>query len=160
MERSAIVATAAATVAAFAYVAIELRALRKLLESQRAATAHAGDTLDMSHEAETMTASGIGRMKVVGSVLSGLPRAEHNKLVAALSSRASPVTRWGPVLAGDADAVRSRLRSLQTCAAALLSPPLGVRSSPAAVCHAVLPCVLAHPRPDARAPVRAVAISC
>lgn len=45
--------------------------------------------------AVNMTAAGIGRMRTVGSILSAMPRVEHNKLVAALSRRYLVTDRSG-----------------------------------------------------------------
>lgn len=72
-----------------------------------------------------MTATGVGRMRSVGSILAALPRAEHNKLVAALSRRAAPVSQWGPVLADYPDVVDARLSSLQTGDLVLTSTRVG-----------------------------------
>lgn len=72
-----------------------------------------------------MNAAGMARMRAVGSVLKNLPRSEHNKLVAALSRRASPVTQWGPVLAQYPEVVRARLQSLQTGDLVLTSTKVG-----------------------------------
>lgn len=73
----------------------------------------------------SFTAAGIGRMRAVGSVLTALPRVEHNKLVAALSRRAAPVSQWGPVLAGLPGVVEARLSSLQTGDLVLTSTRVG-----------------------------------
>ena len=113
---------AAATITTAVYIAMEMRALRKLLESQKPTIIRS--VSGVIHD-EGMSAAGIGRMKMVGSVLSGLPRTDHNKLVAALSARAAPVSRWGPVLAGNPAAVRTRLCSLQTGDLVLTSTRVG-----------------------------------
>ena len=59
-----------------------------------------------------MSAQAATRMRAAGSVLSGLPRDEHNTLVGALAKRAAPVSQWGAVLADDN--VEKRVASLRT----------------------------------------------
>ncbi len=72
-----------------------------------------------------MTKAGIGRMRAIGSVLARLPRTEHNRLVAAASRRAAPLTQWGPVLAAYPEVVAARLQSLQTGDLVLTSTRVG-----------------------------------
>ena len=88
-------------------------------KQQALATQHAGN-----HSC-TFIAAGIGRMRAVGSVLASLPRLEHNKLVAALSRRAGPVSQWGPVLSDLPGVVEARLSSLQTGDLVLTSTRVG-----------------------------------
>ena len=73
----------------------------------------------------TMNAQGVARMRAVGSVLRELPRQEHNRLVAALSRRAAPVTQWGPVLSHYPEVVKARVASLQTGDLVLTSTRVG-----------------------------------
>ena len=107
------VATAISTTVAALLVLREIRALRRdidhLKEEKEASPAVQNPTPEKhvslrgsmgpgaSGDKGGFKAAGVGRMKAVGTVLSGLPRAEHNKLVAALSKRAAPVSQWGPV---------------------------------------------------------------
>lgn len=72
-----------------------------------------------------MNAVGMARMQAVGGVLAKLSRHEHNALVAALSPRAAPVEKWGPVLAKYPDVVRARLAACQTGDLILTSTRVG-----------------------------------
>ena len=99
-------------------------------------------------DSHNMTATGIGRMHAVGSILSSLPRAEHNKLVAALSRRAAPVSQWGPDLTNYPDVVEARLCSLQTGDLVLTSTRVGswVGNTVQVLTHSTKP---SHPNPGA-----------
>ena len=134
----AVVAAAAAAVVSLLTL-VELRRLRRLLSASLEAESHAAPAAKKSVSTRSlplgpgssqrgngcMTAAGLGRMRTVGSLLTALPREEHNKLVAALSRRAAPVAQWGPVHAGLPDVVDARLSSLQTGDLVLTSTRVG-----------------------------------
>ena len=129
------VAIAAAAGVAVALLYAELRALRRALLLTAAPKGEQGVAgglqrnesccTTLGRQGSGLTAAGIGRMNAVGSVLSSLPRAEHNRLVAALSRRAAPVSQWGPVLTAYPDVVNARLASLQTGDLILTSTRVG-----------------------------------
>ena len=105
MANATVVAAVAVTGVALLLLR-ELRALRLALDSKGSevptplTTRPSGSTAALvarqhqmlssqqsGNHSSTFTAAGIGRMRAVGNVLAALPREEHNKLVAALSTR-------------------------------------------------------------------------